>query len=89
MTYSMLYVIFLLLFTVDVERFIGLNVCSFNPIEVFAEILSVCFGQKCLLFSKIKEPVCIHWKTFAVLFLKNCEKRESLAQQNFPRLRYV
>ena len=32
--------------TVDVERFAGLNVCGFSPIEVFTEILSHCPGQK-------------------------------------------
>ena len=38
------------LHTVDVERCAGLNVCSFNPIEVFEEILSCCLGQKCLCY---------------------------------------
>ena len=40
---------------IDEERFAGLNVCVFNPIEVFMEILSRCHSQKCLLFSIIKE----------------------------------
>ena len=30
--------------TVDTERFAGLNICGFNPIEVFVEILLHCFG---------------------------------------------
>ena len=33
----------------------GLNVHGFNPIEVFAEMLSCFLGQKCWLFSIIKE----------------------------------
>ena len=37
------------------ERFAGLNINGFNPIEVFAEIFSCFLGQKCLLFSIIKE----------------------------------
>ena len=34
--------------TVDVEKFAGLNIHGFNPIEVFAEILKHFFSQKCL-----------------------------------------
>ena len=41
--------------TVDMERFAGLNVYGFNFIEVFTEIFSHGLGQKCLLFSIIKE----------------------------------
>ena len=43
--------------TLDVERFTGvnLNICSFNPIEAFVEILLCCLGQKCLLFSVTTE----------------------------------
>ena len=37
--------------TVDVERFTGLNVRGFNPIEVSVEILSHYLGQKGLLCS--------------------------------------
>ena len=51
--------------TVDVERFAGLNVCCFNPIEVFMEILSHCLGQKCLL-SSIR-GIYIHGRVFMVL----------------------
>ena len=39
--------------TVDVERFTRLNVCGFNPTEVFAEILSHCLGQKCLYIREV------------------------------------
>ena len=73
--------------TVDEERFAELNVCIFNPIEVFTEILSRCLGQKCLLFSIIKERYLYSWENFHGT-LENREKCESLAQQIFPRLRY-
>ena len=42
-------------YTIDMERFVELNVHSFNPTKVFAGILSCCLDQKCLLFSIIKE----------------------------------
>ena len=45
----------ILLNTIDRERFAGLNARVYNPIKVFAEILSRCLSQKCLLFSIIKE----------------------------------
>ena len=32
--------------TVNMERFAGLNFCSFNAIEVFAEILSRCLAKR-------------------------------------------
>ena len=47
---------------VDVERFAGLNVRSFNPTEVFGEILSHYLGQK--YFSR---GAYIHGKNFTVL----------------------
>ena len=73
---------------IDVERFAGLNVCGFNPIEVFAEILSRCLGQKCLLFSIIKERYLIYpWKNFCISF-ENREKHKNLAQWIFPHLWY-
>ena len=65
--------------TVDGERFAGLNVCGFNPIEVFKEILSCCLGQKYFLFSIIKRGAYIHRKNFRGT-LENYEKCESLAQ---------
>ena len=37
--------------TVDVEKFTGLNIRGFNPIEVSVEMLSCGLGEKCLLFS--------------------------------------
>ena len=54
--------------TADGERFAGLNVRIFNPIEVFADILLHCLGgQKCLLFSIIKESHLYLRESFAVL----------------------
>ena len=35
------------LYTVDGERFTGLNFHGFSTIEVFMEILSCCLGHKC------------------------------------------
>ena len=40
---------------IDVEKFTGLNICSFKPIKVFTEILLCCLGQKCSLFSYKEE----------------------------------
>ena len=37
--------------TVDVEKFAGLNIRGFNPIEVSMEILSCGLGKKCFVFS--------------------------------------
>ena len=65
--------------TVDRENFAGLNVRIFNPIEVFAEILSRCPGQKCLLFSIVIERHLYSWENFHST-LENCEKYECLAQ---------
>ena len=51
-------------YTIDVEKFAGLNVHGFNPTEVFMEILSDCLGQKSLL---VKRGAYIHGKKSAVL----------------------
>ena len=48
---------------IDMERFAGLHICSFNPIEVFCEIVLRCLGQKCLLISINKER-CLSQKKF-------------------------
>ena len=66
-------------YTVDVERFSGLNVRSVHPIEVSAKIILCFLGQKCLLFSVIKERCLYSWKNFHGT-LKNRENHESLAQ---------
>ena len=70
----------LLCHTVEGERFAGLKVCSFNPTEVFAEILSRCLGQKYFLFSVIKERHLHSRKNFRST-LEYHDKRKSLAQQ--------
>ena len=73
---------------VDVERFAGLNVRSFNPIEVFTEILLRCLHQKCLLFGITKEGCLYSWEKVRGTLEKH-EKHESLAQRIFPHLQYV
>ena len=74
-------------YTVDGERFGGLNVRVFNLTEVFTEIFSRFLGKKCLLFSISKERRLYSWEKFRGT-LENREKCECLAQQIFPRLRY-
>ena len=71
--------------TVDGKKFAGLNVCGFNPIEVFAELLLHCLGQKCLLFSIIKKR-CLYSQENFHGTLENHEKCKILAQQKFPCL---
>ena len=39
------------------ERLAGLNVRSFNPTEVFTEIISHCLGQKCKKGAYIDEKI--------------------------------
>ena len=48
------YVLVLYIHTVNGERFAGLNIRSFDPTEVFTEMLSRCLGQRCLLFSIVQ-----------------------------------
>ena len=70
-------------YTVDGERFAGVNICDFSAIEVFMEILSHSLGHKCSLFSTIKER-CLHsWKSFCGT-PENRENHKSLAQRIFP-----
>ena len=38
-------------YTVNEERFAGLNICGFIPMNLFMEILSRCLRQQCLLFN--------------------------------------
>ena len=64
---------------VDLERFARLNIRSFNPIEVFTEILLHCLHQKCLLFGITKEKCLYSWEKVHGTLEKH-EKRESLAQ---------
>ena len=67
-------------YTIDMERFAGLNIRDFSPMKFFADILSWCIGHQCLLLiaKNSQENFCGK--------LKNCE---SLAQHIFPRLRYA
>ena len=74
--------------TVDGEKFAGLNVPVFNPIEVFMEILSCLLGQKCLLFSIIKERHLYSLENFRGTH-ENREKHECLARRIFPRHTYM
>ena len=76
-------------YTIDRERFAGLNIHGFSTIEIFTEIFSRYLGHKCSLFSTTKEPErCLYsWKNFHGT-PENRECRESLAQRIFPHLRY-
>ena len=65
--------------------FTGLKICSFNPIEVFTEILSHCLSQKRGLFSIIKLR-CLYLRENYRGTLDNCDKHEGLPQQLFPSL---
>ena len=76
------------LYTVDGERFAGLNIRGFSAIKVFAEIFLLYLGHEYSLFSIIKERHLYSRKNFRGS-PENHEKRESLAQQIFPHLRYV
>ena len=67
------------------ERFAGLNVRSFNSIEVFMEIFLCCLGKKYLLFSIIKERHLYSRENFHGT-IENHEKCKSFAQQIFPCL---
>ena len=69
-------------------KFAGLNVRGFSTIKVFIEILLQCLGHKCSLFSTIKERCLNSQKNFRGT-PENHENRKSLAQQMFPRLRYM
>ena len=74
-------------YTVDRERFTGLNIHSFSAIKVLTEILLHCLGHKCSLFSTIKERCLYSQKNFCGT-TENRRKRESLVQQIFPHLQY-
>ena len=51
-------------FTIDGERFAGLNIHGFSTIEVFVEMFSHCLGHKYSLFSINKERHLYSWKSF-------------------------
>ena len=75
-------------YTIDRERFTGLNILGFSTIEVFAKIFSRCLGHKYSLFCIIKERHLYSLKIFRST-PENHEKHGSLAQQIFPHLRYI
>ena len=72
--------------TIDLERFAELNIYGFSPTKFFVEIVSQCIGHQCsILYLKLK----IRGKTFAVSSKITKTMHESLAQQIFPRFRYI
>ena len=71
------------IYTVDGERFAGLNIRGFSAIEDFTEIFSHYLGHKYSLFSINKERHIYSWKNFHGT-PENCENCKSLAQQIFP-----
>ena len=78
---------YVIIITIDRERFAGLNIHSFSAIKVFAEIFSCCLGHKYSLFSINQESHLYSWKNFRGT-PENREKCKSLAQQIFPHLWY-
>ena len=64
-------------FTVDTEKFAGLNFHGFNPTKALWKYFHISLAmQKCLL---LKRGAYIHGKNFRGA-LENLENRESLAQ---------
>ena len=51
-------------YTIDGERYAGLNIHGFSAIKVFTEIFLHCLGHKCSLFSVIKERGLYSQKNF-------------------------
>ena len=67
-----------MIYTVNMERFPGLNICGFSSMKVFVGILSQCLSQQCVYYLTIAK---YSWENFSGT-LKNCK---SLAQSIFPR----
>ena len=42
-----------MIYTVNMERFAGLNIHGFSPMKVFAAILLWCLGQQCVYYLTI------------------------------------
>ena len=61
------------------ERFAGLNICSFNPTEVFVEILLHCLAKSTYYL----RLALIYMEKFRSTLI-NRENRESLVQLIFP-----
>ena len=66
------------------ERFDGLNICSFGPIQVFCGYTFVLPWPKVLILSIIKEG-CLYLQKKLHGTLEDHEKHKSLTQQIFPR----
>ena len=66
-----------LIYTVNVERFAGLNIYSFSPIKVFVAILLQSLGQQCAHYLTL---VKYSWEQVLLKTMK------VLAQQMFPHL---
>ena len=49
---------------------------SVNPIDIFTEIFLCCLGQKCLLFSIIKQK-CLYSQKIFVVLLKTAKVKPS------------
>ena len=58
---------FLLWNTIDVERFVGLNIHGFSPIKALQKYFCVVFTRSALYLVQLKRDTYIHRKTFVVL----------------------
>ena len=66
-------------YTIDMKKFVGLNIHGFNATEVFTAIFSRFLGQKCLL---LKRGTYIYGKTFEVL-LKTTKTTKVYPSESF------
>ena len=73
---------FLLWNTVDIERFVGLNIHGFSPIKALQKYFCVVFGHNCSLFSAIKERCLYSPKNFHGT-LENHENAKFLPSKSF------
>ena len=73
---------FLLWNTVDIERFVGLNIHGFSPIKALQKYFCVVFGHNCSLFSAIKERCLYSPKNFHGT-LENRENAKFLSSKYF------
>ena len=72
------------MYTVDVERFTGLNVSGFNPTEVLRKYFCIALARSAYYLRE----VLIFTENFHGT-LENYKNRESLAQRIFPCLRQL
>ena len=68
-------------FTVNGERFAGLNICGFSPMKFSQEYFCGALASSVYYLTIAKYS----WKNFCGT-LKKCENHKRLAQQTFPRL---